>query len=360
MRPAPSELALKIADLIKSTGPIGVHTFMAHALYDPRLGYYTQANPLGRDGDFITAPEITQMFGELIGLWAAQSWLDMGRPDPFNLIELGPGRGTLMADALRACSKVPGFLDAMQLHLVETNAPLKRLQAEALTAYAPQWHTALDQCPEGPCIILGNEFLDCLPVRQYVRGRDAWHEKLVGLDEDGMLCFGFGPEMPAPPASALKTDPEGCVREEAPGLAALVLAMAERLHAHNGRALFVDYGNPTQAPSGDTVQALYRHTKVSPLDHVGQADLTAHVDFHTLCAEAQLAGLRVDGPISQSHFLAGLGLHARATRLSSANPSQASALQEAVERLTGIGHMGGLFFAVCLSSVSIPSPPAGF
>jgi NADH dehydrogenase [ubiquinone] 1 alpha subcomplex assembly factor 7 len=348
-RPPPTALEARMAASIAATGPIGIDAFMAQALYDPADGYYIVEKPLGVAGDFTTSPEISQIFGELIGLWLAQSWLDLGSPAPFNLIELGPGQGTLMADVVRVGAKVPGFLQAAQLHLVETNIHLRGVQKAKLAGHSPVWHDELAKVPEGPCLILGNEFLDCMPIRQFVRSPEGWREKLVGVGDDGRLAFGLGRVMARPPLNAREDDEVGAVRELAPQLSSFVGTIAERFKAHVGRALFIDYNDPAGHP-GDTFQALYKHTKVHPLDHIGAADLTAHVDFTAMTRWANATGLPYDGPISQSAFLEFLGIHERAKTLIAANPSCANDVQAGVERLASKEHMGALFSVICLDS----------
>ncbi|MFM1977285.1 MAG: hypothetical protein RL145_2131 [Pseudomonadota bacterium] len=346
--------------MIEAFGPISVDAFMAHALYDPQAGYYATRLPLGSRGDFTTSPEISQIFGELVGLWVAQSWLDLGSPSPFHLIELGPGRGTLMADMLRVCQRVPGFMAAMQLHLVETNPGLRDAQSAALGVIPARWYDRLADVPQGDSFIIANEFLDCLPVRQFVRGEQGWHEKLVGLDVEGRLTFGLGPVLPEEPSCAVPNDPVGAVRELAPGLPALVETMAERLRTGCGRALVIDYGD-VRGQAGDSFQALFRHQKTHPLDHVGEADLTAHVDFNALISLAKANGLNTSGPVSQREFLLSLGIEARRDALIRANPHCESDLTRSVERLIGEAHMGGLFHVAALESPlnTAHGPPIG-
>ncbi len=359
-RAPPTGLETRLARMIAACGPISIDAFMAQALYDPQAGYYATQQPLGSRGDFTTSPEISQIFGELIGLWVAQSWLDLGSPSPFHLIELGPGRGTLMADMLRVCTRVPGFKAALRLHLVETNPALSEAQRTALGVAPAHWHETLNDVPDGDSFIIANEFLDCLPVRQYVRGEQGWHEKLVGLDEGERLTFGLGPVMPELPACAQPDDGVGAVREVAPGLPSLVETIAKRLRTGCGRALIIDYGD-VSGQAGDSLQALYRHQKIHALDHVGEADLTAHVDFSALISSAKACGLGTSGPVSQRHFLQSLGIEARRDALIHANPHCESDLTESVERLIGEAHMGRLFHAVALESPlnAAAGPPIG-
>jgi NADH dehydrogenase [ubiquinone] 1 alpha subcomplex assembly factor 7 len=360
-RPPPTKLETRLAAAITQTGPIGIDAFMAQALYDPQDGYYIVQKPIGARGDFTTAPEISQIFGELIGLWLAQSWLDLDAPSPFHLIELGPGQGTLMADILRVGAKVPGFVAAAQVHLVERNVHLRAVQAQKLSAFAPNWHDDMTQIPEGPSLIIGNEFLDCMPISQFVRVPDGWREKQVGVNSSGRLTFGLGPLLPNQPDIAQADDAVGSVREVAPELPTFVTAIASRLKSHVGRALLIDYTD-TSGKTGDTLQALYRHTKVHPLDHLGKADLTAHVDFIALIKLAREAHLETQGPITQRQFLLDLGIEARAQALIVANPHCANDVQQALERLIGEAHMGALFCVVSLDSRFNDGrgPPLGF
>ncbi|OYU76629.1 MAG: methyltransferase [Alphaproteobacteria bacterium PA3] len=359
-RAPPTGLETRLANMIDACGPMSVDTFMAHALYDPQAGYYATRLPLGSHGDFITSPEISQIFGELVGLWVAQSWLDLGSPSPFNLIELGPGRGTLMADMLRVCDRVPGFMAALHLHLVETNPALREAQRAALRTQPALWHDSLNDVPQGDSFIIANEFLDCLPVRQFVRGEQGWHEKLIGVGAEARLTFGLGPALAEPPACASPDDEIGAVREVAPGLEGLVESLAERLRTGCGRALIIDYGD-LSGQAGDSLQALYRHQKIHALDHVGEADLTAHVDFAALISHAKACGLGTSGPASQRQFLQSLGIEARRDALIRANPHCESDLTRSVERLIGEAHMGGLFHVVALESPlnAAAGPPIG-
>ncbi len=359
-RAPPTGLETRLARMIAECGPISIDAFMAQALYDPQAGYYATRQPLGSRGDFTTSPEISQIFGELIGLWVAQSWLDLGSPSPFHLIELGPGRGTLMADMLRVCQRVPGFMAAVHLHLVETNPALKEAQRNALGVMPAHWHDTLDGVPDGDSFIIANEFLDCLPVRQFVRGEQGWHEKLVGLDVAQRLTFGLGPPMPELPGCAQPDDSVGAVREVAPGLPTLVETIAKRLRTASGRALIIDYGDGS-GQAGDSFQALFRHQKIHALDHVGEADLTAHVDFAALISLARACGLGTSGPATQRQFLQSLGIETRRDALIHANPHCESDLTRSVERLIGEAHMGGLFHVVALESPlnAAAGPPIG-
>ena len=334
---------------IEATGPLLVADFITRALYDPQDGYYATKVPIGRSGDYITAPEMSQAFGEVIALWLINIWQQAGRPEPFHLVEIGPGRGTLMADILRTCQSLKVPLSEAAVHLVEVSPLLKRLQQAALSPFPSGifWHQNLNTLPHGQgfCLMVANEFWDALPIQQFVAVNQDWVERRVGT-HDGQLVF--LPEGPAP------------VRERCPAMPLLVSQVAAHLKKNGGAALFLDYGYDQPDATGDTLQALQRHQPQSPLVNAGQADLTHHVDFHrlkTLCAEASVY---VHGPISQGDFLKAIGLDIRTERLCNrANPDQRSALQTAAVRLTHPSHMGTLFKA--LSIVSDDSlHPAGF
>lgn len=342
----------RLIEHIRENGPMTVAEFMAACLYDPEDGYYATRPAIGGESaDFLTAPEASQMFGELIGLWCAHEWEALGKP-AFNLIELGPGRGVLMQDMLRATRRIEGMHGASNVVLVETSAPLREAQAERVPE--AEWALRLDDAPPGASLIVANEFLDCLPIRQFVRGEEGWHEKLVGVDEGGALIFGLSAPIGAPDSD----DAVGAVREIAPALEALVYELERRLHEAPGRALFIDYGY-VRPEGADTLQALKQHKKLGPLDAPGETDLTAHVDFARLAVLAENAGLSVDGPVTQGQFLQALGLGFRAEALSRANPEHAARLAREVKRLSDVEEMGALFKVICISSPGLPAP-AGF
>ncbi len=342
----------KLIEHMRDNGPMTVAEYMNACLYDPEDGYYATRPAIGGgSADFITAPEASQMFGELIGLWCAHEWDALGKP-AFNLIELGPGRGVLMQDALRATQRLPGFRDAANIVLIETSAPLRDEQAERIDE--PEWALRLEDAPPGPSLIIGNEFLDCMPIRQFVRGEDGWHEKLVGLNEADQLTFGLSAAIPGP-----ETDDEpGAVREIAPGLESFMYEVERRLHEAPSRVLLIDYGY-VRPEGADTLQALKNHKKLDPIETPGEADLTAHVDFARVATLALNADLQVHGPISQGQFLRNLGIEVRAETLSNANPQQAARITRELKRLTDADQMGALFKVICLSSPNLP-PPAGF
>ncbi|ATR22707.1 Hypothetical protein RMHFA_03436 [Roseomonas mucosa] len=320
--------------------------FMARAV----AAYYAGRDPLGRDGDFITAPEISQAFGECLGLWAAVCWQMMGAPPRILLAELGPGRGTLMADALRAVREVlPAFAQAAEPHLVEASPVLRAAQRAKLPD--AQWHDRAEDLPEGPLLLLANEFLDALPIRQFVRQDGTWRERWV---QDGAFLLR---EIVEPPVTDLPEGmPDGTVREVCAPALSLAGWLAGRLARQGGAALFIDYGH-TAGGSGDSLQAVRRHEPVAPLAGPGTADLTAHVDFQALAGAARAGGAAAHGPVPQGMFLRRLGLGQRAAMLAAANPRQAQAHLAAANRLTAQEAMGLLFQALAITPPGFPIPP---
>lgn len=353
-RPKPSALGARLAARIARLGPITLADYMAEALTHPRHGYYMTGDPFGAAGDFVTAPEISQMFGELIGLWCANIWQRMGRPDPVLLVELGPGRGTLMADALRAARTVPDFRHALRPHLVEISPALRRRQADTLRAETPPvWHDSLADVPEGPMILIANEFFDALPVRQFARTADGWCERLVTVGaESRTLALALGPPSPQaeiliPPA--LRTAPVGAIAEVSPAAIGVAAEIGRLLANHGGAALIIDYGD-ARPPGEPTLQAVRGHARHDVLAAPGAADLTAHVDFTALARAANDAGAATMGPIPQGDFLHALGLDARADTLRrGASPSQIEAIDAAAHRLTDPAEMGTLFKVLTLT-----------
>jgi NADH dehydrogenase [ubiquinone] 1 alpha subcomplex assembly factor 7 len=356
------DLAARIAGRIRREGPLSIAAFMAMALHDPESGYYTRHDPLGRAGDFITAPEISQIFGELIGLWCADLWQRIGKPDPVILVELGPGSGALTLDFLRAAATLPEFRRALNLYLVEASPVLRTVQQRRLGAANPVFVASIDDLPPGPLLLVANEFLDALPIRQLVRGRSAWSERVVTLDGANRLVFAEGREDPAAnllvPA-ALRALPPGTIVEICPAAAALAASLGERLMREPGAALFVDYGYFPTAP-GPTLAAVRRHAPAAVLDDAGSADLSAHVDFAAFAAAARAAGAIVHGPVAQGRFLAARGAEARRRAMSArATPAQRALLDSGLERLLDPAQMGNLFKALALTSPGLPAP-AGF
>jgi NADH dehydrogenase [ubiquinone] 1 alpha subcomplex assembly factor 7 len=311
--------------------------------------------PVGASGDFTTAPEISQMFGELIGAWLAERWLAMGSPGDVRLIELGPGRGTLMADALRATRGVPGFSAAIDLHLIDINEPLRAAQANALDAYAPTWHARLDEVPPGPTLLVANEFFDALAVRQFEKTARGWVERMVGLAPDGeSLAIALAPGL-TPFAAFLPEAEPGAQAEICEAGRALMTEIGARLKRDGGWALIVDYGY--ESGHGASLQAVRGHRGAGLLDRPGETDLSAHVDFVAL---AEAAGVPAFGPVAQGDFLQRLGIASRAETLKRrATPAQRHAIDAALSRLIDRDQMGSLFRVLAVGD-DRSAAPAGF
>ena len=410
---------------IEREGPLPIDAYMRICLAHPEHGYWRSAESIGTGGDFITSPEISQVFGELIGVWCAVVWQGMGSPAPMRLVELGPGRGTLMRDALRAARSVPPFLAAATVHLIEASAPLRAMQEKTLTPMArrtrpapplppgeravrhdlraPQshressseetarksfgeqgegglategnegpltptlsprgegdaavrggvpieWHEAIGEVPEGPAIVIANEFLDALPIRQLVFADGAWHERVVDVDASGALQFAVGPRATGGTEELATSPRPGAIVELRAGEDELLAQLAGRGSPLIG--LFIDYG-PAQPATGDTLQAVRRHAWVDPLSRPGRTDLTAHVQFARLAGKARAAGLVADGPVTQAQFLGRLGVAERAARLMAANPKQAGEIEAGVQRLISPTGMGELFKVMAVRSQSL-------
>ena len=357
-----SPLETEIRRLIAAAGPMPVAEYMRLCLTHPQYGYYVTRDPLGAAGDFITAPEVSQMFGELIGVWMAAVWRQMGAPADVRIIELGPGRGTMMADALRAARMVKDFYDAVVLHLIEVSPRLQELQRQRLQGFGLQivWHTALADVPGGPSIIVANEFIDTLPVHQAVKRNDGWHQRVVGIGEKGRLIFGVGRdpfrlfEATLPPA--VRQAPEGAIFEWR--VDSIALELGQRVRT-GGAALIVDYGH-SKSGLGDTLQAVADHAFVDPLAAPGQADLTAHVDFEALVHSAESIGAQCHGPLPQRDLLSNLGIKERAARLTAPAPAEAAAeVEVALARLTEPGErgMGELFKALAIADRKLDRLP---
>ncbi len=408
---AATPLARKLVRQIAATGPISVAEFMAACLGDPEFGYYMIREPFGQGGDFVTSPEISQVFGELIGLWGVAVWEAMGAPSRFVLAELGPGRGTLMADALRAAKVRPDFLRAATIAVVETSPRLRAAQREALgsSGTEAQWFDRVDDLPAAPLIVVANEFFDALPIRQLVRTESGWAERMVGLGDTGRLAFGLRPiadpgSAPADPPLARPTadrkgstfaedrhgratsrpstpslapwmpgtrpgvtetagtggtspieTPLGAILELRPAAEAIVTMLAEPMAREGGAALIIDYGH-TEPGFGDTLQALYRHLYDDPLAHPGKADLTAHVDFTALAAAAKASAM-VRPPINQAEFLGRLGIAERVRQLAAGKPmEEQQAIGVAAHRLVHPEAMGSLFKVLAFSSRGLALP----
>ena len=331
--------------LIANTGPISLMHYMGEA----NARYYASRDPLGAAGDFVTAPEISQMFGELIGLWLADMWINAGREEPVHYVELGPGRGTLALDALRAAKRY-GLTPSV--HFVEASTALKDVQL----AHVPQaqWHYDLSTIPPyGPVLVVANEFLDALPVRQLVMTEAGWRERMVVPEKDRFVCIAGSQPMDAAVPEARRTAAVGTIIETCPGAAATIYEVAGRLKDQGGAALFIDYGHD-QLRDGSTLQAVRQHLKVDPFTRPGEADLTAHVDFATLAPIAQSRGVRWLGTAAQGRWLRNLGIDARAEALAQAAPQHGAAIEAAKERLVGEGQMGLLFKVMGLAAPSWP------
>ncbi|WP_213269023.1 SAM-dependent methyltransferase [Hyphomonas sp.] len=343
----------RLIRLIQTDGPIPLSVYMQIALHDPREGYYAARPGLGRD--FTTAPETSQIFGELVGLWIVHEWRAMGEPAPFNLVEIGPGRALLMHDALKIAAIAGGeaFLSALQLTLIEPSPALRLLQTERLKRYAPSFAAQLSQVPAGPMILVANEYLDCLPARQFRRDGAQWRECVIGLSSERKLIMGLAADEPRPPMGTALT---GDVVEVQSGLDLITADLVSR--ADPFCALFIDYGPVDRAP-GDTLRAYREGRQVSPLESPGASDLTVDVDFGRFARLAASVGLNVAGPTPQGMFLLGLGAQARLNQLIQANPDQAEAIYNAAQRLIDPQQMGERFKAICLSSAGLPKP-AGF
>ncbi len=345
-----------LADILKAriaaAGPITVADYMAECLLHPVHGYYSTRDPFGAAGDFTTAPEISQMFGELLGLCIAQAWLEQGSPTPFCLAELGPGRGTLMADVLRATKAVPGFHAGAQVVLVEASATLRAVQGRTIGRDA-RWIDAVGALPEWPLFLIANEFFDALPIRQYQRDTAGWRERLVGL-QGHRLAFGLSDPVPPPMnGQALMNDSPGTVVEVCPLAEQMVETLGERLRRHGGAAIVVDYGG--WRSKGDTLQALRRHAPDDPLAHPGEADLTAHVDFEALVRHAHVPST---GLTDQGLLLKRLGIDQRATRLAEVLTGKALESHLAAHhRLTDPSEMGSLFKAIAFHAPGTVPPP---
>ena len=342
--------------IIAAKGPISLAEFMQIALTDPVAGYYVRRDPIS--GDFITAPEISQIFGELIGLFFVQAWEDHGRPDHFHLVELGPGRGAMMADLLRAASIRPQFLHAAAVHLVEISPRLRALQQRALAFANPIWHSELSEiAPDAPFFILANEFFDALPVRQFIYSGGAWHEQKIGLDGDKFrFCMDASPAPDQLIPRQFREAPEDSIFEFSDDARALAELIARRIVQTCGVALIVDYGH-IRSGFADTLQAVKAHNFVNPLASPGEADLTCHVDFAALRAAALACGADVFGPVTQAQFLTKLGIRERAEMLKRSAGEYAAMIDSGVERLVSDSQMGTLFKVIGLSSPASPALP---
>ena len=355
-----SPLTQRLARRIALQGPISIATYMAEALGHPQHGYYMRQDPFGRDGDFITAPEISQMFGELIGLWCVEMWRLMDAPAQFRLVELGPGRGSLIADALRAAQIRPEFQSAASTHLVETSPALRALQQQRLhdADAAITWHDDLAQVPDGPMILIANEFFDALPIHQFERRPEGWRERMVSFAEDRftlVLNRQMTPQTALIPESLNRSAEAGAIAEICPAGIAIAAAIADRIAEFGGAALVIDYGY-CRHRAANTLQAVQNHNVHDFLSDPGSADITAHVDFAALTHAAGAAGTH--GPVTQGDFLKQLGIGIRAKQLSQrATPAQARDIDSACKRLIDPSEMGTLFKVLAISHPDMAAPP---
>ncbi len=344
-------LAERLAREIALTGPMTVADYVTRCLHDPEGGYYATRPAIGATGDFITAPMISQMFGELIGLWAVELWRRLGAPERVRLVEVGPGDGTLMADALRAARLDPDFLAALDLVLIEPSAPLRQAQARMLTESDahPRWVADLSRVEtDAPVILIANEVLDCLPARQFVKTDDGWAERCVGVTDEGGLMFGLRAIKGPFQRPAFTVEP-GQTVEVSDQQAAFGRDVASLVKASSGAALLIDYGR-ARPEAGDTLQALRRHRKVDPLATPGEADLTQWADFPTVLEAAVHAGADVTGTMAQGEFLERLGIDVRADMLKARRPDAAPVIDRQLARLTADDQMGTLFKACAIFS----------
>jgi SAM-dependent MidA family methyltransferase len=332
---------------------MSVAQYMALCLHDPKDGYYAAHPKLGAEGDFLTAPLTSQMFGELLGLWTIAVWENLGRPKRLSLIEIGPGDGTLMGDLLRATRLAPQMIEGLEVALVETSAPLTLIQQQRLAGAPIRWVTRLDEVTgDGPVILIANEVLDCLPARQFIRTATGWAERMVGLTDEGDLTFGLSPR---PVEGLFPKAPQGAVLELSAAQEAMSADIAALIATRGGAGLLIDYGRDTEG-FGDTLQALRNHRKHGPLDHPGLDDLTIHADFPAALKAAQAQGVEV-AITSQGAFLQRLGIVARAESLAKARPDQSAIIERQLERLIAPDQMGDLFKVAGLWSKDLPQPP---
>jgi NADH dehydrogenase [ubiquinone] 1 alpha subcomplex assembly factor 7 len=360
----PTPLEERLVNLIKLKGPITVADYMADALGHPHDGYYMSQTPIGADGDFITAPEISQTFGELIGLWLVEAWRAMGSPTDFNLIELGPGRGVLMEDVLRAARLRPEFIRGAHLWLLETSGRLRVEQQKRLRGAGldPMWADEFADIPPAPSLIVANEFFDCLPIHQYQRVRSGWRERMVGLnDDETRLEFVLGKT--PPPATlnlpATSASKEGDIAEISFAARDFIADLSDLLAKHGGQALIIDYGH-MQSGMGETLQAVRAHKFWPPLASPGRADVTAHVDFEALGAAVIDHGAVAHGPVSQGEFLERLGLNIRVEMLCKGKTAkQAKTIRAGAYRIASPDQMGEIFKVMCICAPSLPAP-SGF
>ncbi len=345
---------------ISQIGAITVADYMFECLANPKYGYYVHNEPFGVSGDFVTAPEVSQMFGELLGLWAVHQWHALGKPESFNLIELGPGRGTLMSDALRAASSLPEFVSGLNVHLVETSHRLRSLQHGALAQFKPNWHDDISSLPDGPIIVIANEFFDSLPIHQFEFTEYGWLERRVVVTDDNFVFTAWPPQFSIETYVSFSGQPEvGDVFEVSPESHKIVTELAKRCKSQSGCGLFIDYGH-SRSGYGNTLQAVKAHAYADVLKTPGDADLTAHVDFEALAKSATRAGAIAYGAKLQSCFLKALGINERTAALSAcATLNQLTQLNAGRDRLISDNQMGSLFKVLAIINPDLP-PPSGF
>ncbi|MCP5081945.1 MAG: class I SAM-dependent methyltransferase [Alphaproteobacteria bacterium] len=353
-RETPLEAELKAQ--IAQDGPITIAHYMAQALGHPKHGYYMSRDPFGGRGDFITAPEVSQIFGELIGVWCAAGFQMIGAPERFALVELGPGRGTLMSDVLRAAKVMPGFLAAAEVHLVETSPLMRQNQKIKLggAGVPVTWHESFESVPDLPLIVLANEFFDALPIRQVQKSEANWLERVVGLEGD-QLSIGLA-HKEAPPAFAPTEAQPGTIAEVSTIRDHIAQTIGGKIASHGGCGLVIDYGH-AQSAAGDTLQAMSKHGYVDVLHQPGHCDVTSHVDFESLARGFETGGAKTYGPVPQGPFLHAMGLEVRAEKLKEkAMSRQKRLINSAVERLAGREQMGELFKVLAITHPDCPMP----
>ncbi len=357
-------LSQKIKALIRATGPISVSDYFALCLGDPEHGYYKTREPFGTTGDFITAPDISQLFGEMIGVFMVHAWQRHGSPSTVHLVEAGPGRGTMMVDMLRVIRKIaPPMFNGIDIHLIETSERLRGVQRVTLESYSSKitWHDSLESLPEDFMLIVANELFDAIPVRQFIKTRTGFRERLIALDDKGELAFAIGSQtldaQELPPSHP--SVPDGTLFEVAPARRAIMQSVSEQLLNATGTALIIDYGHMISG-FGDTLQAVRNHQFDPPFAHPGEADLTSHVDFEDLARIATTSGIHLNGTLRQGDFLYGLGLATRASSLANGKRLEDQELiVAAVDRLAGegAGKMGELFKVMAVSSPACSLEP---
>ena len=359
-KPPETPLLALIRERVRDRGPLTVADYIALVLNHPEHGYYHSRNPFGAAGDFVTAPDISQMFGEMIGAWLVACWHQINPPTPLRLVELGPGRGQLLADVVRTVTRLTGIGSDLEVHLVESSRRLREVQRAKLPDLAITWHDALETVPDGPFALIANEFFDALPVHQLICRETGWAERLITSGDDGRLVFTDGKA----PAALLDMIPNaaaalsGEIAEVSPIRRDLARHIGERIAHDGGIALIIDYGAAVDRPTGDTLQAVSQHDIVDPLERPGEADLTTHVEFKSLIHAVQASGARTFGPIPQGAFLRRLGMEQRALALSKhTDERQAADLRHALFRLTDANAMGELFKAIALTRPNFPAPP---